>query len=263
MNKKIDEMNDVLIIIKDYFEELLNEIPVHQIVKSDCDKEYACLNPVEIMMEYNILEKFNKDLVDEYKKNHLMSLCNYLRKAKAGYYNSDDAKANIYTKAYIDDCKEALNSEHVFTEINMEDIISYSSISKYKYSNVDFKAFELTRNAINDMFNNQKLKDLMRFKNFGEYSNYTPYQFIIEYIIYNRVLNNQVDFLQAKEIINDIYKLNIDLADESLSAETKEFRKKRFENKLIGIELDPKFDLRKIACLTCGKVKEANNEKSI
>ena len=68
------------------------------------------------------------------------------------------------------------------------------------------------------------------------------FNIIIEYIIYNSFLNNQVNFLQAKEIINDIYKLNIDLADESLSAETKEFRKKRFENKLIGIELDPKFD---------------------
>lgn len=197
--------------LEDYIDYNFNYIPISQLDRNvDFGKFYSTYTPNELITEYKILLNYKNGIVTREIKNHLIEKATEKKDIRREAYNCKYNNIKYYN-AYTDEYNELLNRYNLPISLNLSDMVSLYSNYVINADNSVIsinKQFKMLCEIINDMFNNKKLKELMPFKEFGKYEDYTPSLFLTVYKIYNMSLEGKLDGIKAQYLFNVCDELN-------------------------------------------------------
>ena len=213
--------------LEDYIDYNFNYIPISQLDRNvDFGKFYSTYTPNELITEYKILLNYKNGIIARETKNHLIEKATDKKNIRKEIYNCKYENNIKFYKAYSEEYNELLLQYHLPISLNLNDIVSLSSNyvvnTTNNLINTD-KEFKMLCNIINDMFNNKKLKELMPFKEFGKYEDYTPSLFLTVYKIYLMAIEGKIDGVKTQylfSICDEINKINNSNTKDSASMKT-------------------------------------------
>lgn len=239
--------------LEDYIEYNFNYIPISQLDRNkDFGKIYSIYTPNELITEYKILLNYKKGITSRETKNHLIEKATDKKDIRREKYNCKYNNNIKFYNAYTEEYEELLKKNNLPTPLNLHDVVSLSSNHIFDTDNSvisNNKEFQMLCSIINDWFNNKKLKELMPFKEFGKYEDYTPSLFLTLYKIYTMSLEGKLDGIKAQYLFNvcdEINKINNSDIKNNTSVQT--IYKVCFDE-LEKYGLPVKFDLNTIVTL--------------